>query len=352
MFAGAAREAVFSNSEVIRRVNSDFVPVALKAGLVDQPGDDAEAKLYRELRRSRPAPQGICVANSAGKALAWALTFEDDKQVLDFLDHGLKRFAQFPDGRQPVSTERFMRFASQRLKDIPDSGLALNPSDSHKVGEACPAQIAPPQGTIVTRIIGRAVDSAGSPIGDPARQEHYIEDKLTIPVSMQSAIADALANADSGWLRLPGEFNRLCVAHAYLGQLDVQPILNPSGGKTEERQCEFWVRRVEASKSVSLWRVRGRSEVVAGTDRRHGDGASFHNEIVLSWVGFIQMNGTRMEQLLLTARGQEKLNWSQNGRNAGERTRSAVAFLPAGRPIDLDTAVRFGFIGEPVATQP
>ena len=34
MFAGAAREAVFSNPEVVRRVNADFVAVALKAALV------------------------------------------------------------------------------------------------------------------------------------------------------------------------------------------------------------------------------------------------------------------------------------------------------------------------------
>ncbi len=37
MFAGAAREAVFSQREVVRRVNRDFIPVALKAGLVNNP---------------------------------------------------------------------------------------------------------------------------------------------------------------------------------------------------------------------------------------------------------------------------------------------------------------------------
>ena len=33
MFAGAAREVVFSNEEVARRVNARFIPVALKAAL-------------------------------------------------------------------------------------------------------------------------------------------------------------------------------------------------------------------------------------------------------------------------------------------------------------------------------
>ena len=72
---------------MIRRVNADFVPVALKAGLVNFPPDDEEGRLYREIARSKLAPQGICVVNSAGKVLDWVLMFDDDQQVLAFLDH-------------------------------------------------------------------------------------------------------------------------------------------------------------------------------------------------------------------------------------------------------------------------
>ena len=49
MFAGAVREAVLSNPDVIRRINADFVPVALKAALVNRPPDDEEGLLYREI---------------------------------------------------------------------------------------------------------------------------------------------------------------------------------------------------------------------------------------------------------------------------------------------------------------
>ena len=94
MFAGAAREAVFSKAEVIRRVNADFIPVALKAGLINNPPRGLEGDLYAELSRSKPAPQGICVANSAGKALDWVLMFDDDKSVVKFLDHALQRYAK------------------------------------------------------------------------------------------------------------------------------------------------------------------------------------------------------------------------------------------------------------------
>jgi len=87
VFAGAAREAVFSNAEVIKRVNADFIPVALKAGLVNNPPADDEGLLYREVERSKPAPQGICVVNSAGKVLNWVLMFDDDKNLLAFFDH-------------------------------------------------------------------------------------------------------------------------------------------------------------------------------------------------------------------------------------------------------------------------
>ena len=49
MFAGAAREVVFSNPEVVRRIRKSFVPVALKAGLINNPPPGLEGRLYREI---------------------------------------------------------------------------------------------------------------------------------------------------------------------------------------------------------------------------------------------------------------------------------------------------------------
>ena len=115
---------------MVRRVNAEFIPVALKAALVNNPRFDSESRLYAEIGRSKPAPQGICVANSAGKALAWALMFEDDPSVLAFLDHAARRFSQYPDATREVDTERFMRFPGQRLNDVEDSHEPLTVRDS------------------------------------------------------------------------------------------------------------------------------------------------------------------------------------------------------------------------------
>jgi hypothetical protein len=49
VFAGAAREAVFSQDEVVRRVNEQFVPVALKAGHINNPPTAIEGQLYAEI---------------------------------------------------------------------------------------------------------------------------------------------------------------------------------------------------------------------------------------------------------------------------------------------------------------
>src|SRR5207244_12536487 len=103
-----AREAVLTKAEVIRRVKADFIPVALKAALVNNPPNDEEGQLYREIGRSKPAPQGICVVNSAGKVLDWALMFDDDPSVLSFFDHALKRFRDYPDAKRPVAAGRYM----------------------------------------------------------------------------------------------------------------------------------------------------------------------------------------------------------------------------------------------------
>ena len=57
MFASAAREAVFTRPEVIRKVNAEFVPVtALAQVLNGQQGSDEESKLLRTIGRTAPAP--------------------------------------------------------------------------------------------------------------------------------------------------------------------------------------------------------------------------------------------------------------------------------------------------------
>src|SRR5207244_5756940 len=109
-------------------------PVALKAALVNNPPGGEEGRLYREIGRSKPAPQGICVVNSAGKVLDWVLMFDDDKSVLAFLDHVSKRFAKYPDAKRPVPAARYMKFPSAQLPDVDDSGRILPVIDRHAQG--------------------------------------------------------------------------------------------------------------------------------------------------------------------------------------------------------------------------
>src|SRR5207244_2615545 len=131
------------------RVNAEFVPVALKAALVNKPTEDAEGRLCREIGRSKPAPQGICVVNGAGKVLDWVLMFDDEQSVLAFLDHCLKRFAEFPDGKKPVPAGRYMKFPSQPLPDIEDSGVVPPLPERHTEARGCPAKPPVQRGTVL-----------------------------------------------------------------------------------------------------------------------------------------------------------------------------------------------------------
>ena len=101
MFAAATREVVFSNPDVSVKVNEDFILLALKAGLVNHPPRGIEGDLYAEIGRSKPAPQGICTINSAGKVLAWSLSFDDDASILKFLKHVLMRYKRSPNAQRP-----------------------------------------------------------------------------------------------------------------------------------------------------------------------------------------------------------------------------------------------------------
>ena len=124
MYAGAAREAVFSVPAVITRIQADFVPLAFRAttvnGVDSVRDDDNERWLYQRINRAKIAPQGICVLDSRGRVLVWTQMFNDDQGVLAFLDHSLKRFREETDAGPPVVTERYLRFPGERSGDSRD----------------------------------------------------------------------------------------------------------------------------------------------------------------------------------------------------------------------------------------
>jgi hypothetical protein len=346
VFAGAAREAVFSRPDVVRRVATDFVAVALKAGLVNNPPPGEEGQLYREIGRSKIAPQGICIVNSAGKVLDWVLMFDNEKSVLTFLDHARKQFEKNPDARRPVTAERYMKFPSDKLEDIEDSGKAFMVPARHEKATACPARPMMQRGTVAVRVYGRALGKDGKPVADTIRQEHYVEDRFHVSVQQQRVLAEAMAKAGSRRFRIADNLGRLLVSHAYLGQLDVNPVAVP-GGKGRLEQCEFWGQRIPtAARDLHLIRIEGKSAAIGTSGGDEGDGRLWDHEVKLSWEGLIELKAERMTRLLLLANGSEKLRWG-NERGVFKGA-SDVARLPAGHAIDQMGKVRYGFLGEPV----
>lgn len=350
MFAGAAREAVFSKREVVRRIKADFIPVALKAGLVNNPPPGIEGKLYSEIGRSKPAPQGICVANSDGKVLAWSLMFEDDDSIVGFLDHCLARYKEFLDAARPLPAERFMRFPSQKLPDVADTGTKPKIPDQHANGQRCPAKPALEAGTLVGRIIGRALDKAGKPVADTLSQEHYMESRVEVPVAVQSKLARNLAAASNQRFRLDDDLVRLLVSSAYLGQLDVNPLGGQrTGGQTDRREWRFSVTQVDRVDGVIRLRFEGTSDVAGrqSTLGRKTDGRQWDHEVKLDCEGYIDVKNDRIVRLIATAVGSEKLRWGNKFWKL--KSEDAVKHLPAGHPIDLKCKVRYGLIAEPCA---
>jgi hypothetical protein len=334
-------------------VNTDFVPVALKAALVNYPANDEEGRLYREIGRSKVLPQGICVINSACKVLAWAEFFDDDKSVVAFLDHCLKRGAQFPDAKKPFPAERYMKFPSQRLPDIGDNGKAPVIVERHSEGKSCPATPRVPPGTIDARLFGRALDKDGKPVANTLRQENYVEDRFQVPVAMQASLAMALKDAGSDRFRLADDLARLLVSHAFLGELDVNPVDSHNGSKGALKQCDFWARRVEgAGDDLVRVRLEGKSQargVQRGDEKGFADQRLWQHEVNLAWQGIIEMKKDRMSRLLLVARGSEKLKWGNVPLESELQNQRNVILEWAGRTPNLSCEVRFGIIGEPVA---
>ncbi len=348
MFAGAAREVVFSNPQVVRQIQNEFVPVALKAGQVNQPPSGTEGRLYAEIGRTKPAPQGICVANSAGKVLVWALSFDDDQSITDFFGYAARRYRQFPDATRPVVTERFMRYPSHRLPDIPDTGEALALPASHAATDRCPARPPIARDTLVGRIVGRALDDEGRLIADTRRQEHYMEARFEIPGHVQQQFVAALREADGNEFPLPDALVQAIVEPAYLGQLDVNPLGVVPGSQNDRRAWKFFARQLPAGEADSPQvRITGQSDV-AGRQRQDtpSDGRQWDHAVRLQWQGYFTLDGPRIANLQLMAQGRETLHWANAALTHDE---ADARHLMAGHRIDLNCQVRYGLTASPIA---
>jgi hypothetical protein len=357
VYAGAAREAVFSVPAVIRRVKADFVPLALRAPLVNgtQAIPDADERwLYQRINRAKLAPQGICVLNSAGQVLAWVQMFDDDQSVLAFLEHGLKRFHEKEDARQLVATERYMRFPSDKLEDLEDgTKLPAAVAAGHPTGKRCPSQAEKGKvqpGSLHAHLVGRALDGQGKPVADVVKQEHYVEDQFDVGPELQQTLTKALAGAGTERVRCPEAFSKLCATYAHLGHIDVRPCMCMIRGRAENKgewkRCAFWARQVATGKDTTLWRIEGQSEVVSEVAI---NAQGFH-EVKLTWEGFVEVQGNRLTRLVLAARGTEKLQFAKDDHPLKQGRHEEVACLPAGRPIDVESGVCYGLLGEAAAT--
>lgn len=350
MFAGAVRETVFSRPDVIQRVSNEFVPVALKAALINNPPGGrgsigVEGAYLAEVGRTKAAPQGIVAANKHGRILAWVLNFDDADQIPAFLDYVLEQHAKHP-GPEPFDTPRFMHFPSRPMASVPAIDNVFPELARHGAGEFCPATPPKPRGTIVAKVWGRRLKPDGGHYADATKQENYIEDVFDLPTDVQEQIAESAAAG--GEFELPDAFARTVATYCYLGTLDVRPVTPPT---PQHRSKVHALRFTAVAGPSSLGRVtlqvRGESDAESSDPKRPGDGAGFEHRITLGWRGCVDVSEGRVVRLALWAEGREQLRWGNPGMIARMGDNPA-AHLPAGRPLNFDSKVIYGVIGEPV----
>jgi len=252
---------------VIRRINADFIPLALNAPTVDQPDEKtAEGRLLKLIRASRPAQQGICVLNGDGQVLEWVITFDNPESILPFLEHGLKQFHQQPDGKKAIATKRFMRFQGMRLEDFMERAR-VDPTPSRHTGkEMCCGDTYHPEGTLAVKVFGRALDADGKLSTETTRQESYIQDHLEMTPGTQEFLVQTLQTKDGARVRIPELIAQEWIKHAHLGHIDVQPISNPLGGSHDLRVCDFWAEAAQDGVERGWFRVSGKSDVTSQLD--------------------------------------------------------------------------------------
>lgn len=329
MFAGAAREVVFADPNVVATINAGFIPVALKAAEVANPPAGVTGDLYRELKRTQPAPQGICIMNSAGKVLDWVLAFENQSDIPKYFDDAASRYKShaFADS---VAARRFRTYPPARLPDVPDAGVRFDfPLNADTQPVTTAPQYAP--GSLVGKVIGRPLGENGQPVARTLRQEDYMES--TFAVSPQ-AVADLLqmAGRTDEEFEVPNHVVRQLVGPAYLGQLDVSPLLEKGTANQRSHWWQFRARRKQ-EEGRDVIRITGRSAISAA-------GRVWNHSVTLQWQGFVEIHQGQATALEMLATGHEQLQWG-----AGDvtlQTEPDARHLMAGHPIDLDSRVIYG----------
>ena len=216
-----------------------------------------------------------------------------------------------------------MRFPGHRLDDVPDNGRVLPVPTGHKRLTDCPGAPRVVPGTLVGRIVGRALDSSGNPLQNTIRQENYMEARFEIPPQLQRALAKQLQVAGDDTFALPAPLARTIVAPGYLGQLDVSPLGGPQvGGQINTENIALTGRHVNHGvDGVQRVYVAGTSDVSGSQAQRGGptDGRQWDHSVRLRWEGYLDVVGDQITALLLTAHGSEQLQW--NGRPARDQQR-------------------------------
>jgi hypothetical protein len=308
---------------------------------VQNPPQGIEGDLYRELRRTQPVPQGICVMNSSGKVLSWSLTFEDDASVLQFLDHNSNRYTKTPTGA--VAAERFRRFPMHKMDDVPDNGTVHEIANAHRHGEHCPGKLRTTEGALLGRVVGRALGAGGQPLSNERTQDNYVEDRFEITTDLSESIPNT-----SETFPLPQPLARALVSNVYLGQLDVGPLGGATTqAKTTREEIHLHARPVKGEDATLL--VWGTSDI-AGTqinDDAEGqrDGRLWKHSVNLNWQGYIHLNQDgHIKSIHMIGTGTEKLRFGND--QAFNDKSPDVAKLLGGRPIDFDGPVRYGITVE------
>lgn len=302
---------------------------------MNRPPGGVEGGLYREINRTKAAPQGMCVMNSDGKVLDWVLSFDNEEQTVAFFEYAIDRYQEFPDSKHQFATKRYRRFPSRQMSEVADSGKPIEFPTRHE-SDYCPGTRKLPDGMLTGKVVGRPVDGNGVPIAKTHHQEDYMEATFDVSASAQRELIAAMTKANGNRFVIPDSFVKAVVGPAYLGQLDVSPLLKVPTGENKVRWWKFfgeYVDNLAEDETATRLRIVGRSHI-------DGDGNQWNHQVSLDWQGYLQFENGLVSKLDLIARGHEHLDWHIH--NSSLILQPACATLMGGHPIDLDSPVVYG----------
>lgn len=323
VFTGANQDQALLKQQLIERLQDQFIPLALRSQDLDnaqrQNPKTEEAQRLRRLAQSMPASSAYATLNLDGQVLDWAVRFDNDKALEQFLNNQWQRFNDQPKFTANAKIGQFLNYPKvQRPSETAKTSQPKHWTSKHPPKRFCRGRHPWPQDALKITVLGQ-----------DANKLHKQKDLFLLTPKDQAQI---LKHLDQ---RLPKPLAQSLIRQAFLGSKTHQPDGNAFNIKAQWNSCQLRLTKTTNGQA----QLTGHSSILSQSPNNHS--VKLKHQVTLTWLGRLSYSKNRILSLKLYAHGHEQLSFQDL------RPQSHTAFGPP-PALNWNSTAEFALLGAPI----